>query len=67
MRPFAARESVTGPTDETPCVQAGLSAVAVVTTTTAMREPSRTSRSSLATQSLVTAADPYRRKTPPSP
>jgi hypothetical protein len=39
--------SVTGPTEDMPCVQAGVSAVAVVTTITAMTTASETSRSSL--------------------
>ena len=50
--------SVTGPTEETPCVHRGLSAVAVVATTTPMRTPTRTSRSSLAARRLASVADP---------
>jgi len=50
--------SVTGPTEETPCVHTGLSAAEVVTTTAAMRAPTRTRRSSLATRRPVTIADP---------
>jgi hypothetical protein len=50
--------SVTGPTEETPCVHAGLSAVAAVTMTTAMRTPTRTARASLVSRRLVTIADP---------
>jgi hypothetical protein len=49
---------VTGPTEETPCVQTGLSAAAVVTTTIATRAPTTTSRSSLATRRPATTADP---------
>src|SRR4051794_32370161 len=55
--------SVTGPAEETPCVHTGLSAVAAETMTTAVRAPTRTTRTSLHTRRLVTIADPIASKT----
>jgi hypothetical protein len=50
--------SVTGPTEETPCVQAGLAAVAVAMTTVAMTALIKRCRSSLANDCLAITADP---------
>lgn len=55
--------SVTGPTEEAPCVHVGLAAVAVVTTTAAMTQIER-NRSSLTTDRLVITAGPCCRITP---
>ena len=49
---------MTGPTEETPCVQAGLAAVAVAMTTIAMTALIKRSRSSLANDCLAITADP---------